>query len=732
MPSHHCSLDWHPEADRLLRQSRYLEAITFYEALIAAEPGVTAHFWHLGLLLLLQGNELDAQAIWLMAMAEGEDEAVAQWTQDLLAVLGGEADRRAATADQETAWLIRQHMREIAPEEPTNVAHLILLSAALDRLDIEALASYSADRVLANADELAEDLLLKMLDQVLAVTPHPLILDIVRASLPHIHNRSALRAVILPQAIQLAYSVGAPQFAADLLNCYLSVDPNNVEVLGHLALFYQNAEHYTQGIATAQLRLALSDHLAEQIFSSHLLLRGLLGAGGRYPEGVVVLEQHQQLLQSLIAQAPNDLHPVHVARLFNACYYMPYFGDEAFTHRTLQNQIVQLCQANIAQQEPATIARYRQSAFRSARPRRLKVGYMSHCLGRHSVGWLARWLIQHHDRDRIELHGYFVNQRQGDWQQVWYLEQMEQTCLLGVDCPKTAAALAERIDQDKIDVLIDLDSITLDLTCEVLALKPAPIQATWLGWDAVGLSTIDYFIADPYVLPETAQSYYAETIWRLPQTYVAVDGFEVGVPTLRRDQLGIAADAIIYLTAQRGYKRHPDTARRQMQILKAVPNSHLLIKGFADAASIQQFFITLAEEVGVAVDRLHFLPDAASEAVHRANLQIADVVLDTFPYNGATTTLETLWMGIPLVTQVGQQFAARNSYTMMINAGITEGIAWTDDDYIEWGIRLGNDAALRQKIAYQLRQSRHNAPLWNARKFAREMEIAYGQMWDRL
>jgi predicted O-linked N-acetylglucosamine transferase (SPINDLY family) len=117
--------------------------------------------------------------------------------------------------------------------------------------------------------------------------------------------------------------------------------------------------------------------------------------------------------------------------------------------------------------------------------------------------------------------------------------------------------------------------------------------------------------------------------------------------------------------------------------------------------------------------------------MHRANLGIADVVLDTYPYNGATTTLEVLWMGIPLVTRVGEQFAARNSYTMMMNAGITEGIAWTDEEYVEWGIRLGKDAALRQQISWQLRQSRQTSALWNARQFTREMENAYEQMWQR-
>ncbi len=159
------------------------------------------------------------------------------------------------------------------------------------------------------------------------------------------------------------------------------------------------------------------------------------------------------------------------------------------------------------------------------------------------------------------------------------------------------------------------------------------MQATWLGWDASGIPTIDYFIADPYVLPEDAQTYYQETLYRLPQTYLASDGFEVGIPTLRRDALEIPQDAVLYYSVQKGYKRHPETMHLQLQIIKAVPNSYFLIKGSSDTEAMQEAFYQLADEEGVARDRLRFLPVDLTEATHRANLGIADVVLDTYPYN---------------------------------------------------------------------------------------------------
>jgi len=323
---------------------------------------------------------------------------------------------------------------------------------------------------------------------------------------------------------------------------------------------------------------------------------------------------------------------------------------------------------------------------RTATQKVLKIGYISHFLRRNSVGWIARWLFQHHTQADFQIYAYLVGYVSvDDFVQQWFVNNTHRIYRFEMPC----AEILEQIHKDEIDILVDLDSITFPSMCEVLSTKAAPIQVTWLGWDASGLPTIDYFIADPYVLPDSAQEYYTEKIWRLPNTYVAVDGFEVGVPNLRREQLDIPSDAVIYLVAQKGYKRHLDNVRLQMRIIKEVPNSYLLIKGVADEASSRTFFERVAEEVGVGCDRLRFLPIVAAEEVHRANLGIADVILDTYPYNGATTTLETLWMGIPLVTRVGEQFAARNSYTMMMNVGVTEGIAWSDEEYLEWGVRLG-------------------------------------------
>lgn len=724
------------QARNCLIQGDYRQAATLYEQAITTEPDVKSHYWNLGLVLLLQGEESEAQTTWLLGMWEGEPEQVEQWNVELIEVLEEEAQRRESLEEDSVVWVIRQQIREICPTDINNLLYRIKLAIKLDRCTEEELTEVV--EILQSPEPQAVDfeLLMPVLRSVLEYAPlHPSTLEFVEACLAYVHNESQTYTflnILMPAAIDVGYFKRQPGIATRFIELGLRLSENNPELLNQLACLYQNADQHKKGIETAKLYYSLQEKLPDKIYAIKTLLKGLMNAGGYWEEACSIFHKQQSLLESLIEEQPLNLDAYKVSRLLNSYFFAPYFQDNPRQNRQFQNQVAQLCQTNEQIYAQESIERYRTGRLQrkpllGATAKPLKIGYLSHCLRSHSVGWLARWIFQYHNRDKFQFYGYFINSPDTcDPLQEWYVHQVHKAHI-----STKSNAIVELIYQDEIDILIDLDSITLDAGSVVLKLKPAPIQVTWLGWDASGLPTVDYFIADPYVLPESAQEYYTEKIWRLPQTYIAVDGFEVGVPTLRRDQLDIESDAVVYLSAQKGYKRHLDTVRLQMRIIKEVPNSYFLLKGSLDLEAVKASFTQIAQEEGVDSDRLRFLPTDPSEASHRANLGIADVVLDTYPYNGATTTLETLWMCIPLVTRVGEQFAARNSYTMMMNAGITEGIAWSDEEYVEWGVRLGKDAVLRQQVAWKLRQSRQTAPLWNGKQFTRHMENAYEQMWER-
>lgn len=725
---------WQQQAEQYLLQRNYTQAAYFYEQAIAAEPEAKPYYWHLGLMLLLQGQEAEAQMTWMLGIAEGEPEQVGQWTAELIQVLQLETERQEALKDYQLAWVIRQHMQEIAPGDVNNLLHSIALSIELGTFNSEALTTLGIIELLQGKESVVNsNLLLLVLKKVFDYAPdEPDVLTFAEASLQYTPDPQAFIDVVMLASIKIAYSAKQPTLASRFAELCLHQDPNHTEVLRHLAGFYQDSHQYFKSIDVAKRCYSLAESLVDKIPTNYILLRALMAASGYWEEACSTFNHHQNLMLSLIQEWPIDIEQSPNVYLFNSPFCLPYFNDNPQSNRSIQNQISRLCHENFENYAKDTIKQYRHQSLSSAKTtanKTLKIGYISHFLRRHSVGWISRWLFQHHEQEDFQIHAYLVGYSSIDnFVQQWFVENTHRS--YKYEMPNTTE-IVDQIRKDEIDILIDLDSITFPTNCEILSTRAAPIQVTWLGWDASGLPSVDYFIADPYVLPASAQDYYTEKIWRLPNTYVAVDGFEVGVPSLRREQLDIPSDAVIYLVAQNGYKRHLDNVRLQMRVLKEVPNSYLLVKGIADQESSRAFFEEVAEEVGVACDRLRFLPIVASEEVHRANLGIADVVLDTYPYNGATTTLETLWMCVPLVTRVGQQFAARNSYTMMMNAGVTQGIAWTDEEYVEWAVCLGKDSALRQQIAWQLRQSRQTAPLWNAKQFTREMENAYKQMWAR-
>ena len=713
------------------QQGEYNQAALIYEEAIANNPTEESLYWYLGLALLLLGKESEAQLTWMMPMLEADPEQQEKWTKELLQVLAIEAEKQAEKLAYKEAWIIRKHIREMVPENLENLLHIILLEIKLEIFISDISIFRELIEVVNNEKDLAKNrnLLLKVLSEVLDFVDYFAdgveLAKICAAALEHPED---LIKLLLDKANDYK-QISQAKLAVELGNICLEIAPDHPQILGNMVIFLQDAGRILDSIPLAERRFQQCQNLAEKIAITHLLLQGTMQAGGEWKKANEMHKKYQDLLLEL-ATSDEEINLEYLLSIISVGGYAFYFEDSPKKHRKIRDSVAELFQRNLEKifnKKVKNLVKNTNSISRKKNKSRvLKIGYLSESLRLHSVGWLVRWVFQYHDTKKFEIHAY------SGWNTGDFLQQKfkYEYCKNFHELPFNAIESVDKIYQDDIDILVDLDSLTSHYNCAVMGLKPASIQVSWLGFDASGMPAIDYYIADPYVLPNDAEEYYRETIWRLPQTYLAVDGFEVGVPTIRRDKLDIPNDAIIYFSSQTGYKRHPENVRLQMRILKEVPNSYFLIKGLSTKLeSVENFFREIAESEGVADDRLRFLPPVETSQIHRANLSIADVVLDTYPYNGATTTLETLWMGVPLVTRVGEQFASRNSYTMLMNVGVTEGIAWTNEEYVEWGIRLGKDAKLREQISWKLRQSRQTAPLWNAKQFTRELEKAYEQMW---
>jgi predicted O-linked N-acetylglucosamine transferase (SPINDLY family) len=707
-----------------------LTDLTFHEA---ASKEEIENCWQVSVQNILDGCMEEAQASLLLPFLGVESAEEEEFLQhSLVEYLQAVADRQ----EIENACKIISFIQDLFPNHLNNLLHLITLSVRAEIFGFEMLVERHLLELLADteADSIDQIKLYEVVQismqlfniQHVELLPETFFPDLVTSFIGKTDRKNEAWAMIAQEAFLLGHQRSLQDLTVKILQVCLELCESELrfDVLCQLSIAMATSGQYAQSIQLARELYAESHHQSElhAVIAGHHLLHCLLEAG-EWQKVSGIAAQHQQDINNLITmgcQAPNNL-----GMLISSGFFLNYVLDQPRVLHDLRNGLGQIC-SQFAQKKAAAIIPAKSRARASSNKKVLNIGYIASTLSEHPVGWLSRWLFAHHNSQDFQIFIYNIGQDdQNGFNEKFFREKAHWSHYFGVG----VAAIVVQIQKDEIDILVDLDSLTFSTTYEVLCCKPAPIQLTWLGWDASGCPEIDYFIADPYVLPEDAEEYYQPNIWRLPHTYLAVDGFEVGIPTKRREDYDIPSDAVVYLCGQKSFKHNPEILHLQMQIIQEVPNSYLLVKLRGDRDSLMSIYQTLANEVGIGMDRLRFIDSDPDEYTHRANLNIADVVLDTFPYSGATTTLETIWAGVPMVTKVGQSFVSRNSYAFLTNAGISEGIAHTDEEYVAWGIKLGTSLELRQQVSGKMIHSRKTAPLWNAKQFTAEMEDAYRGMW---
>ncbi len=358
---------------------------------------------------------------------------------------------------------------------------------------------------------------------------------------------------------------------------------------------------------------------------------------------------------------------------------------------------------------------------------KLKIGFISAHFRRHSVGWCSADIISELSQITPHIYLYQTDKINADditdkFQQIsakFYQSSQ-------VNTEKQLIQIIKQIEEDKLDILIDLDSLTIPRHADILHCQPAPVCMSWLGFDAPFISDKNYFLSDRHCHPAGVEQYYREKLLRMPDSFVAVSGF-VSEPVAReskRQEMGIDSNQVVYLCAAPATKLNPELALNQIKILKQVPQSILLYKGIGDLQVIQSVYQAACAAENVSFNRVNFLPRNRTEEAHRTIYQIADVLLDSYPYNGGTHNLEALWFQLPVVTRFGKQFLSRMGYSCLKTLGISAGLAASWEEYVAWGIKFGLDAGLRNGIREQLKKAQtpeYLSPLWNPQKFAQDM-----------
>lgn len=327
--------DWQQQANQYLLQANYTQAAYLYEQAIATEPEAKSYYWHLGLMLLLQGQEAEAQMAWVLGMAEGEPEQIEQWTAELIQILQVEAQRQEALEDYQLAWAIRQHIQEIAPTNVNNLLHGILLSIQLETFTGENLTASGIIELLeANESAVDSNLLVLVLQKILNYSPdHPDVFMFTEVCLNHSTAPQVFLDLVLFTSQKIAYSAMRPRLASRLAELCLRRFPNHIEVLKHITGFYQDSYQYIQGVETAKRYYELTNSLVDKATAHQLLFRALMSASGYWKEACLTLEKQKLLMLSLIQERPNNIEQESNINLLNLPFFLPYFNDDPHNNR---------------------------------------------------------------------------------------------------------------------------------------------------------------------------------------------------------------------------------------------------------------------------------------------------------------------------------------------------------------------------------------------------------------
>lgn len=355
---------------------------------------------------------------------------------------------------------------------------------------------------------------------------------------------------------------------------------------------------------------------------------------------------------------------------------------------------------------------------------RLRIGYVSSDLRAHAVGFLTSDIFGLHNRDRTEIFAYYCGPTANDDTQARIKSNVDHWHDITALTDKQAA---RQIIADGIDILVDVNGYTKDARIKLFALRPAPIIVNWLGYPgSTGSPHHHYIIADDTIIPPTHEKYYSERVLRLP-CYQPNDRHRVIAPhTPTRAEMGLPEDAFVYCCFNGTQKITEATFNTWMEILRAIPHGVLwLLSGGVESDARLR---ARAAQQGVAADRLIFSPFMLNPA-HLARYRCADLFLDTAPYGAHTTASDALWMGVPVLTVLGESFPARVCASLVRNAGLADLVCADRTAYRDRAIQLAQDINRLQTARETLARERDHCALFDTPSLVRALEDLYASMW---
>ena len=355
----------------------------------------------------------------------------------------------------------------------------------------------------------------------------------------------------------------------------------------------------------------------------------------------------------------------------------------------------------------------------------LRIGYLSPDFGRHPVGFFLAGVLPSHDRSRFTVTCFSDRFKEDELTK--HLQNTADRWL--VTAGYSDETLFRIIREERIDILIDLAGHCGRNRLTLFAMRPAPVQVTWAGYvGTTGLKTMDYLISDWQESPQWADSHACEKIYRLPDVYVCWHPapYSPDLAPLPARVTGI----VTFGCFNTAVKLNKEVVKLWAKILERVPESRLLLKTreFADQQR-RELINGYFQESGIAPGRLILEEGSSHVGMLKAYARV-DVALDPFPYSGGITTLEALWMGVPVVTLPGERFCSRHTLTHLNAVGLSSCVAATPDEYVEIAVQLAGDLAMLTTLRRGLRERMKHSPLLDATTFTSNLEDGFRWMWQ--
>jgi predicted O-linked N-acetylglucosamine transferase (SPINDLY family) len=370
------------------------------------------------------------------------------------------------------------------------------------------------------------------------------------------------------------------------------------------------------------------------------------------------------------------------------------------------------------------------SLWKGARYRhdRIRVAYLSADLREHVMAYCLLGLFESHDQARFETTAISFGPDVPSETRSRLMGAFSRFVDVRRESDREVANLLRELE---IDIAVDLNGFTTDARTGIFALRAAPVQVNYLGYPGtMGAGFIDYIVADRFVIPEQHCPHYSEKVVYLPDTYMATDSRRVIADrTPARAEAGLPEQGFVFCSFNNNYKISPAVFDVWMRLLDKVEGSVLWLRGGGKEAT--RNLRNEAAHRGIAPERLVFAPRAERIEHHLARHRLADLALDTLPYNGHGTTSDALWAGLPVLTCLGTTFAGRVAASLLNAIGLPELITHSLPEYEALALELATNRERLADIRSKLAQNRGSYPLFDTDRFRRHIEAAYTTMWER-